>query len=210
MCDGYSMYLFQYYNFIVNWMVNLFKCIITFNISLAEGCPSLTNGNLQCLKRTTISLPGDSCTFSCNAGYELQGSNNGTCLANQSWSEGDPICVALNCFTSPPLNNSQLQSSCDTQYQSTCTTVCVDGYTGVGGSYTCVVTDEDTNSVGWNGSTSCQRGMMELNEIIITLNYCMYMLCYYSTMCQSQRSREWSCNLSLYHKCLPEQMYLLL
>ena len=57
-----------------------------------------------------------------------------------------------------PLNNSQLQSSCDTQYQSTCTTVCVDGYTGVGGSYTCVVTDEDANSVGWNGSTSCARG----------------------------------------------------
>ena len=99
----------------------------------------------------------DTCTFSCNAGYELQGSNNGTCLANQSWSGGDPICVALNCSTSPPLNNSQVQSSCDTQYQSTCTTVCVDGYTGVGGSYTCVVTDEDTNSVGWSGSTSCQR-----------------------------------------------------
>ena len=79
------------------------------------------------------------------------------CSANKSWSEGDPICVALNCSTSPPLNNSQLQSSCDTQYQSTCTTACVDGYTGVGGSYTCVVTDEDTNSVGWNGSTSCQR-----------------------------------------------------
>ena len=100
----------------------------------------------------------DTCTFSCIAGYELQGSNNGTCLVDQSWSGGDPICVALNCSTSPPLNNSQLQSSCDTQYQSTCTTVCADGYTGVGGSYTCVVIDEDTNSVGWNGSTSCQKG----------------------------------------------------
>ena len=111
---------------------------------------------LQC--PSTTALFEDTCTFSCNAGYELQGSNNGTCLANQSWSGGDPICVALNCSTSPPLNNSQLQSSCDTQYQSTCTTDCVDGYTGVGGSYTCVVTDEDTNSVGWNGSTSCQRG----------------------------------------------------
>ena len=85
--------------------------------------------------------------FSCSAGYELQRSNNATCLANQSWSGGDPICLALNCPTSPPLNNSQLQSSCDTQYQLTCTTVCVDGYTGVGGSYTCVVTDKDTNSV---------------------------------------------------------------
>ena len=185
MCGGYILStLLQYYNFIGNWVVNSFKCIITFNLSLAEGCPSLTNGNLQCPNGAATSLPGDSCTFSCNAGYELQGSNNGTCLANQSWSGGDPICVALNCSTSPPLNNSQLQSSCNTHYLSTCTTVCVDSYTGVGGSYTCVVTDEDTNSVRWNGSTSCQRGMMELNEI--TLKYCMFMLCCNSAMCQSQ------------------------
>ena len=116
------------------------------------------NGTLQCPNGTTIGVFEDTCTFFCNTGYELQGSNNGTCLVNQSWSGGDPICVALNCSTSPPLNNSQLQSSCNTQYQSTCTTACVDGYTGVGGSYTCVVMDEDINSVGWNGSTSCQKG----------------------------------------------------
>ena len=157
--------LLQYYNFIANWVVNLFKCITTFNLSLVEGCPSPANENLQCPNRTVTSLTRDSCTFSCNAGYGLQGSNYGTCLANQSWSGGDLICVELNCSTSPPLNKSQLQSSCDTQYQSTCTTVCVDGYTGVGGSYTCVVTDEVTNSVGWNRATSCQRGIMQLNEI---------------------------------------------
>ena len=121
-------------------------------------CPTLMNGILQCPNGATIGVFEDTCTFSCNAGYELHGPDSRTCLADQSWSGGDPICVALNCSTSPPLNNSQLQSSCDTQYQSTCTTVCIDGYTGVGGSYTCVVTHEDTNSVGWSGSTSCQRG----------------------------------------------------
>ena len=130
-------------------------------------CPAPVNGTLQCLNGTTTARFGATCTFSCNAGYELQGSNNGTCLANQSWSGGDSTCVALNCSTSPPLNNSQLQSSCDTQYQSTCTTVCVDGYTGVGGSYACVVTDEDTNTVGWNGSTSCQRGKCVLFMYIL-------------------------------------------
>ena len=126
-------------------------------MSLVAQCLAPTNADFQCPNGT--SLIGDTCTFSCNAGYELQGSNNRTCLANQSWSGGDPICVSLNCSTLPPLNNSQLQSSCDTRYQSTCITDCVDGYTGVGGSYTCVVTDDDTNSVGWNGSTSCQRGI---------------------------------------------------
>ena len=118
----------------------------------------MVNGTLQCPNGATTGVFENTCIFSCNAGYELQGPNNGTCLVNQSWSGGDPICVALNCATSPPLNNSQLPSSCDTQYQSTCTAVCVDGYTGVGGSYTCVVIDEDNNSVGWNGSTFCQRG----------------------------------------------------
>ena len=126
-------------------------------MSLLAQCLAPTNVNFQCPNGT--SLIGDTCTFSCNAGYEIKGPNYRTCLANQSWSGEDPICVALNCSTSPPLDNSQLQSSCDTQYQSTCATVCVDGYTGVGGSYTCVVSDEDTNSVGWSGSTSCQRGI---------------------------------------------------
>ena len=146
-------------------------------------CPALMNGTLQCSNGATIGVFEDTCTFSCNAGYELQGSNNGTCLAHQSWSGGDPICVALNCFTSPPLNNSQLQSSCDTQYQSTCTTVCADGYTGVGGSYTCVVTDEDTNSVGWNGSTSCQRLG---TKVYYYNNNVKCILCCYSSLCQSQ------------------------
>ena len=80
----------------------------------------------------------------------------------------------------PGLNNSQLQSSCDTQYQSTCTTVCVDGYTGVGGSYTCVVTDEDTNSVGWSGSTSCQRGKPECMHPCVhaCVHVCVYVCVY--------------------------------
>ena len=43
----------------------------------------------------TISSIVDSCTFSCNGGYQLQGSNNGTCLANQSWSGENPICVLI-------------------------------------------------------------------------------------------------------------------
>ena len=150
-------------SYILNVLLN-FHC-------LTVQCHDLVNGTLQCPHNATTGMFEDSCTFTCNAGYELQGPNNGMCLANGSWSEGDPICVALNCSTSPPLNNSQLQSSCDTQYQSTCATVCVDGYTGKGGSYTCVVTDEDTNSVGWNGSTSCQRSELLIFSFVLTLSF---------------------------------------
>ena len=70
--------------------------------------PGLMIRILQYPNGPTTGVFEDTCTFSCNVGYELQGSNNGTCLANQSWSGGDPICVALNCSISPPLNNSQL------------------------------------------------------------------------------------------------------
>ena len=65
-------------------------------LSLAQ-CPAPTNRNFQCPNGATTSLIGDTCTFSCNAGYELQGSNNGTCLANQSWGGGLSSCVPLNC-----------------------------------------------------------------------------------------------------------------
>ena len=136
------------------------SCMCGYPIIYTVQCPVLTNGTVQCPNGATTGVFKDTCTFSCNGGYELQGSNSGTCLADQSWSGGGPICVVLNCSTSPPLDNSQLQLPCDTQYQSTCTTVCVDGYTGGGGSYTCVVTDVGNNSVGWRGTTSCQRGTM--------------------------------------------------
>ena len=158
--------------------------------SLIVQCSTSPNILLQCLNEATDGAFEDFCTFSCNAGYELQGSNNGTCLANQKWSGGDPICVALNCSTSPPLNNSQLQSSCDTQYQSTCTTVCVDGYTGIGGSYTCVVTDEDTSSVGWNGSTSCQSGEQLHYRVYSFCILCVYTYC--SSMLRTNKSTEWN------------------
>ena len=137
--------------------------IIIINIYfIAVRCPSLAdpnNGTINCfLGDDGVASYEDTCTFSCDSGYELQGSDSRMCLADQIWSGGDPICAAQNCSTSPPVDNSQVQLPCETQYQSTCTTVCVDGYTGGGGSYTCVVTDVTNNSVGWSGSTSCDRG----------------------------------------------------
>ena len=119
------------------------------------------NGDLQCPNGATIGVFEDTCTFSCNTGYELQGSNNGTCLADQSWSGGDPICVALKCSTSPPLNNSQLQSSCHTQYQSICTALCNEGYRRddvFSVTYLCNITSSH-DIVEWVAldRTSCQR-----------------------------------------------------
>ncbi|XP_078603365.1 CUB and sushi domain-containing protein 3-like [Branchiostoma floridae x Branchiostoma japonicum] len=61
-------------------------------------CPILpvpNNGS-----RTEGNLYGDKVTFSCNEGYELIGSENRTCQANQSWSGTQPNCSRTSC---PPL-----------------------------------------------------------------------------------------------------------
>ena len=54
----------------------------------------LENGNIRCQNGATSGVFGDTCTFSCNVDYELKGPISGTCLANQSWSGGNPTCVA--------------------------------------------------------------------------------------------------------------------
>jgi len=72
------------------------------------------------LNGTNTGVFEDFCTFSCNEGYQLQGPNNRTCLANGSWSEGNPTCVIL---CPVPLNGlvdcgtgSSCNFSCDPGY----------------------------------------------------------------------------------------------
>ena len=136
------------------------ECVVT--LSLVQ-CPAPTNGNFYCCDEDGVSIR-HTCTFSCNAGYELQGSNNVTCLANQSWSGGDPICVALNC------NNRVLAggvivipSSCGLQYQSQCTVSCDEDFTGDDVTYLCNVTSDPT-MVDWvpigGVDVMCERGLL--------------------------------------------------
>ena len=137
-------------------------------MSLAQ-CTAPTNGNFQCPNGAATSLIGDTCTFSCNAGYELQGSNNGTCLANQSWSGGDPICIPLNCTDRDDTEIladgvTVLQSSsCELQYQSQCTISCDEGFTGDDVTYLCNVTSDPT-MVNWvpigGVDVMCERGLL--------------------------------------------------
>ena len=78
---------------------------------------------------SSFGLFGESCSFTCDPGYNFTAEFIiGSCLANGSWSVV-PTCVIVNCSTSPPLVNSQLQLPCNTQYQSNCTATCDEGYT---------------------------------------------------------------------------------
>ena len=76
-------------NFLIH-NVNVLICL------LLVTCPSLTNPNngmISCsLGGNNIPNPEESCTFMCNAGYDLNGSGTRTCQNNGNWSGSDVTC----------------------------------------------------------------------------------------------------------------------
>ena len=85
-------------------------------------------------------------------------------MANQSWSDGDPICVAVSCVSIGMLSDGAVpSSSCGLQYQSQCTVSCDEGYTGEDVTYLCNVTS-DPSMVDWvplgGVDVMCERGLL--------------------------------------------------
>jgi len=65
--------------------------MLLFIFSLVTCLPLTApdNGMIVC----TGNLFEDTCTITCNPGYELTGSGITTCLSNQTWSGTDAICI---------------------------------------------------------------------------------------------------------------------
>ena len=63
---------------------------------LLLACPSLndpSNGMISCsLEGDGVPSTGDTCTYTCNTGYELTGSSTRTCQSNRSWSGSNTVC----------------------------------------------------------------------------------------------------------------------
>ena len=60
------------------------------------SCPNLTqleNGMINCsLGDDGVSSYEDTCSFTCNTGYELTGSDTRTCQSGGSWSGNESVC----------------------------------------------------------------------------------------------------------------------
>ena len=65
-------------------------------ILLLVSCPSLdnpSNGVISCsLGDDGVSSYEDTCSFTCDTGYELSGSDTRTCQSNGSWSGSIAMC----------------------------------------------------------------------------------------------------------------------
>ena len=128
-------------------------CIVT-----CEDLDTLSNGRINCSSNNQLLQYQDICTFQCNDGYELQGSEVRQCEASGEWNGSRTQCNILHCPNITTLvPNSR---SCDTSYTSTCMVECEDGYNRSGDSsqYSCGL-----NGIGvdwlFNGSgVTCSPG----------------------------------------------------
>uniref|UniRef100_A0A3B5Q970 Selectin E n=2 Tax=Xiphophorus maculatus TaxID=8083 RepID=A0A3B5Q970_XIPMA len=84
---------------------------------------------VECSKPSTDLDPSSTCSFSCEAGFELRGANTTTCSQDGQWNEALPTCKAIrcplldapenghiNCSDSQPVFNSQCSFTCDQDY----------------------------------------------------------------------------------------------
>ena len=68
--------------------------ILIFHIDIqCDDLSTPTNGNVTCSSgRVGVGYEGDTCSFTCNTGYELTGSDTRTCQSDRSWSGTDTVC----------------------------------------------------------------------------------------------------------------------
>ena len=105
---------------------------------------------------------GDTCSFTCDTGYELTGSSERICQKNGSWSGSPVSCIIMNCTSSSLPMNSMLADSCSSKYRSMCKLQCQVGFNGAGDpSYVCDALLSDKSSVMWMTRADilrCERG----------------------------------------------------
>ena len=104
------MYLLQNFKL----LIPLYYYHNIYYIHTVPTCPSLispSNGGIICLLgRNRKPDAGESCYFTCDDGYDLDGSANRTCKNDKSWSGIAPTCVKSITFI---VRTCQMKFLCD-------------------------------------------------------------------------------------------------
>ena len=67
--------------------------MLFFILLVCPTLPSPSNGMVSCsLGVDGVANSEDTCSFTCNNGYELSGSDTRTCQTDGSWSGSDALC----------------------------------------------------------------------------------------------------------------------
>ena len=74
-----------------------YVCILLIKIVMCSVLNRPMNGMIDCsLGDDGVLSYEDTCSFTCNTGYELTGSDTRTCQSNGSWSGSDTVCSRGN------------------------------------------------------------------------------------------------------------------
>ena len=127
------------------------------------SCSSLTdpsNGTINCsLGDDGVPSYEDTCSYTCNTGYELTGSDTRRCQSDGSWSGSPGSCTIMECSISSLPIDSIIPESCDNTYQSMCELQCPEGFNGTGGSlYACNISGSSVMWMPVGDVWSCEGG----------------------------------------------------
>ncbi|XP_071853893.1 sushi, von Willebrand factor type A, EGF and pentraxin domain-containing protein 1-like isoform X2 [Apostichopus japonicus] len=93
-----------------------------------DPLPEITNGQLSC---PAVPSFQQTCTYSCDAGYQL---NTGsdifmlTCLGSLQWDNFIPSCLIVTCPVLPDIRFGTVSCTSGNRYLSSCSYTCQDGY----------------------------------------------------------------------------------
>ncbi|XP_065899303.1 uncharacterized protein [Dysidea avara] len=131
------------------------------SICIKVTCPSLTdpnNGTITCsFGDDGVPSYEDTCSFTCNTGYELTGSDTRTCQSDESWNGTEIMCRRVHCSNLTDPNNKTITCLLGDDgvpsYEDTCNFTCNTGYE---------LTGSDTRTCqsngNWSGNeTNCSR-----------------------------------------------------
>ncbi|PIK36489.1 putative CUB and sushi domain-containing protein 3-like [Apostichopus japonicus] len=93
-----------------------------------DPLPEITNGQLSC---PAVPSFQQTCTYSCDAGYQLNtGSDNFmlTCLGSSQWDNFIPSCLIVTCPVLPDIRFGTVSCTSGNRYLSSCSYTCQDGY----------------------------------------------------------------------------------
>lgn len=86
---------------------------ITVNKTECTNLTTPVNGQMTCSSgELGVGYEGDSCSFACDTGYNLTGSDTRSCQGNGSWNGTDTVCKAAGDLSTNYLLTSYIVCRC--------------------------------------------------------------------------------------------------